>query len=99
MQLGIVGLPFSGRSTLFQAITKTHLDAAAMAKTDAHIGLVKVPDERLERCGRIAHVKVSSACQPTRRRSSLVCPRMCRAAVGVSESAKRCSLHMIGAPT
>ncbi|MDQ6800447.1 MAG: redox-regulated ATPase YchF [Acidobacteriota bacterium] len=50
MQLGIVGLPFSGKSTLFQAITKTHLDAAAMSKTDAHLGVVKVPDERLDRC-------------------------------------------------
>jgi GTP-binding protein YchF len=50
MQLGIVGLPFSGKSTLFQAITKTHLDAAAIAKTDAHLGVVKVPDERLDRC-------------------------------------------------
>src|SRR6266850_6742154 len=50
MQLGIVGLPFSGKSTLFQAITKTHLDAAAMAKADVHLGIVKVPDERLDRC-------------------------------------------------
>jgi ribosome-binding ATPase len=50
MQLGIVGLPFSGKSTLFQAITKTHLDAAAIAKTDTHLGVVKVPDERLDRC-------------------------------------------------
>src|SRR6266852_9307177 len=50
MQLGIVGLPFSGKSTLFQAITKTHLDPAAIAKTDAHLGVVKVPDERLDRC-------------------------------------------------
>src|SRR5688572_12796638 len=53
MQLGIVGLPFSGKSTLFQAITKTHLDAAAAAKTDAHLGVVKVPDERLDRCSAI----------------------------------------------
>src|SRR5947199_6532407 len=50
MQLGIVGLPFSGKSTFFQAITKTHLDAAAMAKADPHLGVVKVPDERLDRC-------------------------------------------------
>ncbi len=50
MQLGIVGLPFSGKSTLFQAITKTHLDAAAIGKTEAHLGVVKVPDERLDRC-------------------------------------------------
>ena len=32
MQIGIVGLPFSGKSTLFQTITKTHIDAAALAK-------------------------------------------------------------------
>src|SRR6267143_28748 len=30
MQLGIVGLPSSGKSTLFQAITKTHLDRSAI---------------------------------------------------------------------
>ncbi len=50
MQLGIVGLPFSGKSTLFQAVTRTHLDASAVGKTDAHVGVVKVPDPRLERC-------------------------------------------------
>src|ERR1043166_3929017 len=50
MQLGIVGLPFSGKSTLFQAITKTHLAAAAAGKSDTHVGVVKVPDERLDRC-------------------------------------------------
>jgi GTP-binding protein YchF len=53
MQLGIVGLPFSGKSTLFQSVTRTHLDPAAIAKTEAHIGIVKVPDERLDRCSAI----------------------------------------------
>ena len=50
MQLGIVGLPFSGKSTLFQAVTKTHLDRAAAGRPDAHLGIAKVPDERLDRC-------------------------------------------------
>lgn len=50
MQLGIVGLPYSGKSTLFQAVTRTHLDPAAAAKVDAHLGIAKVPDERLDRC-------------------------------------------------
>src|SRR5258708_7905416 len=50
MQLGIVGLPFSGKTTLFQAVTKTHLDPASSGKTDAHLGIAKVPDERLDRC-------------------------------------------------
>jgi len=50
MQLGIVGLPFSGKSTLFQAVTRTHLDRAAAGKTEAHLGIARVPDERLDRC-------------------------------------------------
>lgn len=53
MQLGIVGLPFSGKSTLFQAITRTHLDPAASAKTEAHLGIVRVPDPRLDKCSAI----------------------------------------------
>ena len=53
MQLGIVGLPFSGKSTLFQAITKTHLHPAAGAKNEPHLGIVKVPDARVDRCASI----------------------------------------------
>jgi GTP-binding protein YchF len=49
MQIGIVGLPYSGKSTLFQTITKTHLDPAALAKAETHQAIVKVPDERLTR--------------------------------------------------
>jgi len=47
MQIGIVGLPYAGKSTLFQAITKTLLDPAALARAEAHVGVVKVPDVRL----------------------------------------------------
>jgi GTP-binding protein YchF len=53
MQLGIVGLPYSGKSTLFQAVTKTHLDPAAIARTEPHLAVVRVPDERLDRCSAI----------------------------------------------
>ena len=52
MQLGIVGLPFSGKSTLFHAITRTHIDPATL-KADVHLGVVKVPDPRLDRCAAI----------------------------------------------
>jgi len=48
MQIGIVGLPFSGKSTLFQTITKTHLDPSALARTEAHQAILKVPDPRLD---------------------------------------------------
>ncbi len=49
MQIGIVGLPFSGKSTLYQTITKTHLDASALAKVETHHAVVKVPDQRLDK--------------------------------------------------
>ena len=49
MQIGIVGLPFSGKSTLFQTITKTHLDPSLLSKPEAHHAIVKVPDARLAR--------------------------------------------------
>ena len=50
MQIGIVGLPFSGKSTLYQTITKTHLDPLALTKAEAHHAVVKVPDARLDKC-------------------------------------------------
>ncbi|MEK7669697.1 MAG: GTPase, partial [Bacteroidota bacterium] len=49
MQIGIVGLPFSGKSTLFQTITRTNLDAHALSRAEAHHAIVKVPDARLGR--------------------------------------------------
>ncbi|MCL5029070.1 MAG: redox-regulated ATPase YchF [Bacteroidetes bacterium] len=49
MQIGIVGLPFAGKSTLFQTITKTHLDQFQLAKTESHHAIIKVPDDRLDR--------------------------------------------------
>ena len=49
MQIGIVGLPFSGKSTLFQAATRTHLDPSQLTRPDARLAVVKVPDARLDR--------------------------------------------------
>lgn len=49
MQIGIVGLPFSGKSTLYQTITKTHLDASALSKVEAHHAIVRIPDSRLDK--------------------------------------------------
>lgn len=49
MQIGIVGLPFSGKSTLFQTLTKTYLDPSSLVKTETHQAVIKVPDKRLEK--------------------------------------------------
>jgi GTP-binding protein YchF len=57
MQIGIVGLPYCGKSTLFQTITKTHLDPSALSKAEAHHAVVRVPDKRLDACAEIFHPK------------------------------------------
>ncbi len=48
MQIGLVGLPSSGKSTLFQTLSHTHLDDAAAHRQQANIATVKVPDARVD---------------------------------------------------
>ena len=50
LKAGIIGLPNVGRSTLFNAITKKNILAAnyPFATIDPNVGVVTVPDKRLE---------------------------------------------------
>jgi len=45
-----VGLPLSGKTTLFNALTRGHakVDTFLGAKEEAHVAMVKVPDPRLD---------------------------------------------------
>ena len=49
--VGIVGLPNVGKSTLFKALTKKEIDISnyPFCTIDPNVGIVKVPDERLQK--------------------------------------------------
>ncbi|MGH9522914.1 MAG: redox-regulated ATPase YchF [Terriglobales bacterium] len=50
MKAGIIGLPQVGKTALFKILTKVQVDANAYANPrEAHIGVAKVPDDRLDR--------------------------------------------------
>src|SRR6266700_7654083 len=49
MKTGIIGLPQVGKTSLFRILTKAHLSSAPSNPREAHIGVAKVPDNRLDR--------------------------------------------------
>jgi GTP-binding protein YchF len=49
MKTGIIGLPQVGKTSLFTILTKTHVVASHGNPREAHLGMAKVPDERLDR--------------------------------------------------
>ena len=66
MQIGIIGLPTAGKTTVFNALTRGNIQPASYSsgKFEVHTGMVDVPDERLQVLSRmfsprkVTHAKV-----------------------------------------
>jgi hypothetical protein len=56
---GIVGLPNAGKSTIFNSLTsnKVNVDSYPFTTIDPNVGIVRVPDKRLERLGEVLKPK------------------------------------------
>jgi len=58
MKTGIIGLPQVGKSSLFRMLTKAQFSEQAFANPrEAHIGVAKVPDERLDKLAALYNPK------------------------------------------
>lgn len=55
MRLGIIGLPNSGKTTIFNALTHSNYETAAVSsgQFEVHTAVVSVPDERLDKLSAI----------------------------------------------
>jgi ribosome-binding ATPase len=53
MQIAIVGLAAAGKTTVFNTLTRGHADTGGYGGLELHVGVVKVPDPRLDRLAEI----------------------------------------------
>ncbi len=53
MQTAIVGLAGSGKTTVFNTLTRGHAETGGFGGVTLHVGVVKVPDARLDRLAEI----------------------------------------------
>ena len=53
MQIAIVGLAASGKTTVFNTLTRGHAETGGYGELTLNVGVVKVPDDRLDRLAEI----------------------------------------------
>src|SRR5438270_9162505 len=57
MKTGIIGLPQVGKTSLFKILTKAHVAERGHNPREAHLGVAKVPDERLDQLAALYNPK------------------------------------------
>jgi len=57
MQIAIVGLAGSGKTTVFNTLTRGHAETGGYGGLTLNVGVVKVPDSRLDRLAELFHPK------------------------------------------
>ena len=67
MELGIIGLPTSGKTTVFNALTRSERPTAAAStgKLELVSGVVDVPDERVDRLSDMYHPRKTTYARVT----------------------------------
>ena len=89
MKLGIVGLPNVGKSTLFNSLTKAGAESAnyPFCTIDPNVGVVTVPDKRLDVLGEMYHTKkIIPAAMLIQRSFYGICPKIIGMAKGKEEA-------------
>ena len=63
LTIGIIGLPQSGKTTLFNALTRANapISGYATSTVQANVAMVQVPDARLQPLSEIFHPKKTTA--------------------------------------
>ncbi|HVT97525.1 MAG TPA: hypothetical protein VHE33_08455, partial [Acidobacteriaceae bacterium] len=57
MKTGIIGLPQVGKTSLFQILTRVKVEGGYSNPREAHLGVAKVPDDRLDRLAALYNPK------------------------------------------
>lgn len=64
MKIGLVGLPLTGKTTLFNLLTQSHIDTSNFSgKTETNIGTARVPDKRVDFFSRLYKPKKTTYAQ------------------------------------
>ncbi len=65
MKLGIIGLPQSGKTTIYNALTRSNQPVVMSGKVELHTAVVEVPDPRIERLVEMFHPRKTTPARVT----------------------------------